>query len=91
MAKLSLNLSVSWENQDEFNKLLKDVAETQFAYNKALEALNGFRPEMKVVTGYNKEEATNKQFDDLETYQKILEDDVAELKRSKKKSLFSRK
>ena len=38
-----------------------------------------------------KVEATNKQFDDLETYQKILEDDVAELKRSKKKSWFSRK
>lgn len=36
-------------------------------------------------------EATNKQFDDLETYQKILEDDVAELKQSKKKSWFSRK
>lgn len=65
MAKLSLNLSVSWENQDEFKKLLKDVAETQFAYNKALEALNGFEPEMKVVTGYNKEEANHEQ-----TYQK---------------------
>ena len=36
-------------------------------------------------------EATNKRFDDLETYQKILEDDVAELKQSKKKSWFSRK
>lgn len=36
-------------------------------------------------------EVTNKQFDDLETYQKILEDDVAELKQSKKKSWFSRK
>ena len=65
MAKLSLNLSVSWENQDEFKKLLKDVAETKFAYNKALEALNGFEPEMKVVTGYNKEEANHEQ-----TYQK---------------------
>ena len=29
-------------------------------------------------------EATNKRFDDLETYQKILEDDVAELKKAKK-------
>ena len=29
-------------------------------------------------------EATNKRFDDLETYQKILEDDVAELKNAKK-------
>ncbi|MXQ49527.1 hypothetical protein GRB29_09155 [Streptococcus pneumoniae] len=28
--------------------------------------------------------ATNKRFDDLETYQKILEDDVAELKKTKK-------
>ena len=36
-------------------------------------------------------EATNKRFDDLETYQKILEDDVAELKKSKKKSWFGRK
>lgn len=35
-------------------------------------------------------EATNKRFDDLETYQKIIEDDVAELKKSKKKSWFSR-
>lgn len=35
-------------------------------------------------------EATNKRFDDLETYQKILEDDEAELKKSKKKSWFSR-
>lgn len=33
----------------------------------------------------------NKRFDDLETYQKILEDDVAELKKSKKKSWLSRK
>ncbi|BDD42642.1 hypothetical protein [Streptococcus ruminantium] len=59
MASLSIDLSISWENQDEFKKLLKDVAETQFAYNKALEALNGFEPEMKVVTGYNKEEVNN--------------------------------
>ncbi|MFU2205257.1 hypothetical protein [Streptococcus pluranimalium] len=29
-------------------------------------------------------EATNKRFDDLETYQKILEDDVAEIKKTKK-------
>ena len=36
-------------------------------------------------------EATNKRLDDLETYQKILEDDVAELKQSKNKSWFSRK
>ncbi|MEG3294510.1 hypothetical protein RFK58_09585 [Streptococcus suis] len=36
-------------------------------------------------------EATNKRFDDLETYQKILEDDVTEFKQSKKKSWFSRK
>lgn len=35
--------------------------------------------------------ATNKRFDDLETYQKILENDVAELKKSKKKSWLSRK
>ncbi|WP_438836268.1 hypothetical protein [Streptococcus pluranimalium] len=34
-------------------------------------------------------EATNKRFDDLETYQKILEDDVSELKK-KKKSFFRR-
>ena len=33
--------------------------------------------------------ATNKRFDDLETYQKILEDDVSELKK-KKKSFFRR-
>ena len=46
--------------------------------------------ELKQINSRNVE-ATNKQFDDLETYQKILEDDAAELKRSKKKSLFSRK
>ena len=46
--------------------------------------------ELKQINSRNVE-ATNKQFDDLETYQKILEDDVAEHKRSKKKSLFSRK
>ena len=46
--------------------------------------------ELKQINSRNVE-ATNKQFDDLETYQKILEDDVAELKRSKKKSWFSRK
>ena len=45
--------------------------------------------ELKQINSRNVE-ATNKQFDDLETYQKILEDDVAELKRSKKKSWFSR-
>ncbi len=35
--------------------------------------------ELKQINSRNVE-ATNKQFDDLETYQKILEDDVAELK-----------
>lgn len=46
--------------------------------------------ELKQINSRNVE-ATNKQFDDLETYQKILGDDVAELKQSKKKSWFSRK
>ena len=39
--------------------------------------------ELKQINSRNVE-ATNKQFDDLETYQKILEDDVAELKKAKK-------
>ncbi|WP_438838145.1 hypothetical protein [Streptococcus pluranimalium] len=43
---------------------------------------------MKKVNSRNVE-ATNKRFDDLETYQKILEDDVSELKK-KKKSFFRR-
>ncbi|WP_438467813.1 hypothetical protein [Streptococcus pluranimalium] len=46
--------------------------------------------QMEKINSHNVE-ATNKRFDDLETYQKILEDDVAELKELKKKSWFSRK
>lgn len=50
MADLSLNLSVSWENQDEFQRLLKNVAVTQKAFNEALRALDDFQPEMRVVS-----------------------------------------
>ena len=41
--------------------------------------------ELKQINSRNVE-ATNKQFDDLETYQKILEDDKKKNKRYKKKS-----
>lgn len=36
-------------------------------------------------------QATNNRFDELETYQKIIEDDLAELKKTKKKSWFGRR
>ena len=50
MAKLSLNLSVSWENQDEFQRLLKNVDETQQTYQKALQELSDFKPDIQVVS-----------------------------------------
>lgn len=36
-------------------------------------------------------EATNNRFDELETFQKIIEDDVKALKKTQKKSWFNRK
>ncbi|MGT2623944.1 hypothetical protein [Streptococcus thoraltensis] len=35
--------------------------------------------------------ATNERFDAVETYQKILEDDIADLKKSRKKKFLKRK
>lgn len=50
MASPSIALSISWENQDEFQRLLNNVEETQRAFNEALLALDGFQPDIKVVS-----------------------------------------
>ena len=50
MASLSIDLSISWENQDEFQRLLKNVDETQQAYYKALQELSEFKPDIQVVS-----------------------------------------
>ena len=54
MASLSIDLSISWENQDEFQRLLKNVDETQEAYQKALRELSEFKPDIQVVSGLKK-------------------------------------
>ena len=54
MASLSIDLSISWENQDEFQRLLKNIDETQQAYYKALQELSEFKPDIQVVSGLKK-------------------------------------
>lgn len=49
MDSLSIDLSISWENQDEFHRLLKNVDETQQAYQKALQELSDFKPDIQVI------------------------------------------
>ena len=55
MASLSIDLSISWENQDEFQRLLKNVDETQQTYQKALQELSEFKPDIQVVSDAKKE------------------------------------
>lgn len=50
MASLSIDLSISWENQDEFQRLLNNVDEAQQAYQKALQELSDFKPDIQVVS-----------------------------------------
>lgn len=54
MASLSIDLSISWENHDEFQRLLKNVDETQKAYQKALQELFEFKSDIQVVSGVKK-------------------------------------
>lgn len=49
MASLSIDLSISWGNQDEFQRLLNNVDEAQQAYQKALQELSDFKPDIQVV------------------------------------------
>ena len=56
MASLSIDLSISWENQDEFQRLLKNVDETQQTYQNALQELSEFKPDIQVVSGLQKED-----------------------------------
>ena len=46
MASLSIDVSISWGNQDEFQRLLNNVYETQQAYQKALQELSDFKPDI---------------------------------------------
>lgn len=50
MASLSIDVSISWGNQDEFQHLLNNVDETQQAYQKALQELSDFKPDIQVVS-----------------------------------------
>ena len=50
MANFSIDLSVSWANQDEFQRLLKNVDETQRAYQNALKELSDFKPDIQVIS-----------------------------------------
>ena len=54
MASLSIDLSISWENQDELQRVLKNVDETQQTYQKALQKLSEFKPDIQVVSGLKK-------------------------------------
>lgn len=54
VGNISLNLSVSWQNQEEFSKLLKEFHDAQKIYLEALNALNNFRPDIKVVSNKKK-------------------------------------
>lgn len=59
MASLSIDLSIAWENQDEFQRLLKNVEEARQDYQKALEELSEFKPDIQVVSGVKKGENGN--------------------------------
>ena len=50
MASLSIDLSISWENQDEFQRLLNNVDKAQRAYQKALQELSDFKPDIQAVS-----------------------------------------
>lgn len=54
MTNFTIDLSVSWDNQDEFQRLLQNVDETQHAYQKALQELSEFKPDIQVVSGVKK-------------------------------------
>ena len=54
MASLSIDLSISWENQAELQRLLNNVDETQQAYQKALRELSEFKPDIQVASGVKK-------------------------------------
>lgn len=62
------------------NTLLVDAVKRQTTLIEELYAVNS-----------RNAEAINNRFDAVETYQQILEDDVKELKKTKKKGLFGRK
>lgn len=49
MASLSIDLSISWENQDEFQRLLNNVDKAQQDYQKTLQELSDFKPDIQVV------------------------------------------
>lgn len=49
MDSLSIDLSVSWENQDEFQRLLNNVDKAQQDYQKTLQELSDFKPDIQVV------------------------------------------
>lgn len=50
MPNLSLNLSIQWENQAEFQELMENVAKTQKAYEEAIKALQDYKVDMSVST-----------------------------------------
>ncbi|HFI0087826.1 TPA: hypothetical protein ACGOV2_000798 [Streptococcus suis] len=50
MASLTIDLSVDWENQDEFQRLLQNFDEAQQAYQNALKDLSEFKPDIQVVS-----------------------------------------
>lgn len=54
VGNITLDLSVSWENQAEFERLLKEFEEAKNVYHKALNALNNFHPDIKVVSNKKK-------------------------------------
>lgn len=50
MANFSIDLSVSWANQDEFQRLLKKVDEIQCSYQNALKELSEFKLDFQVIS-----------------------------------------
>ncbi|HEM3698785.1 TPA: hypothetical protein U1C85_001867 [Streptococcus suis] len=50
MASLTIDLSVDWENQEEFQRLLQNFDEAQHAYQNALKELSEFKPDIQVVS-----------------------------------------
>ena len=50
MASCLIDLALNWENQEELQRLLKNVDETKQTYQKALQELSEFKPDIQVVS-----------------------------------------
>ncbi|HEM3648163.1 hypothetical protein [Streptococcus suis] len=87
---MNKRIKKKWSRIEKLENKVAQLTAENILLTEAVKRHTGLIEELNSINSRNAE-AINSRFDAIETYRKVLEDEVKELKKTKKKGFFSRK